>query len=68
MQADIARRALAALSIRGAVTPTSIEEARAAGGEERADSLDDEYYICDEPIADRLFAFVKANRSKNRLV
>jgi hypothetical protein len=29
--------------------------------------LDNEYYDCDEPIADRLFAFVKQNRSRIRI-
>ena len=69
-QADIARRAVAALAIKGAVTAESVEAAHSAGGDDLMDalsSLDDEYYACDEPIADRLFAFVKANRAAIRL-
>ncbi len=69
-QADIARRAVAALGIAGAITPASVEEAQAAGGDELTASLgelDQEYYGCDEPIAERLFAFVKENRSNIRL-
>jgi len=69
-QADIARRAVEALKIKGAVTAESVESAHSTCGDDLADvlgSLDDEYYSCDEPIADRLFAFVKANRAAIRL-
>ncbi len=69
-QADIARRALAALRINGAITPGSINKAQEAGGEALRESLgelDGEYYSCDEPIADRLFAFVKENRDRIHL-
>lgn len=69
-QADIAKRAVAALNIVGAITPGAIEAAQAAGGDELTDhlnELDNEYYGCEEPIADRLFSFVKQNRSKIRL-
>ena len=69
-QADIAKRAVAALNIVGAITPGAIEEAQAAGGDDLTDhlnELDNEYYGCDEPIADRLFTFVKQNRSIIRL-
>lgn len=69
-QADIARRAVEALAIKGAVTAESVKAAHSAGGDDLMDalsSLDDEYYACDEPIADRLFAFVKANRAAIRL-
>lgn len=69
-QAEIAKRAIATLNITGAITPSSIEKAQAAGGEELTgalNELDTEYFSCDEPIADRLFAFVKQNRWKMRL-
>jgi hypothetical protein len=69
-QADIARRAVEALKIKGAVTAESVEAAHAAAGDDLSDvlgSLDDEYYSSDEPIADRLFAFVKANRAAIKL-
>jgi len=69
-QADIARRAVEALAIKGPVTAESVEAAHSAGGDDLMDvlsSLDDEYSSCDEPIADRLFAFVKANRAAIRL-
>ena len=62
--ADIARRALAALSIDGDVTPDSIETAQFAGGDVLCDvleALDAEYYACSESIEDQLFAFAKAN-------
>jgi len=65
--AEIAKRAIAALKITGTITPGAIEHAQAAGGEEltdRLNELDNEYFGCDEPIADRLFTFVKQNRSK----
>jgi hypothetical protein len=69
-QADIARRAVALLGIDGVITNKAIEEAQAAGGEELTESLnelDNEYYGCDEPIADSLLAFVKQNRSRIRI-
>ena len=69
-QADIAKRALEALGVKGALTSASVEAALDAGGDDlsgRLGDLDDEYYKCDEPIADRLFAFVKANRAKVQL-
>jgi hypothetical protein len=31
------------------------------------DAINAEYYACSEPIADRLFAFVKANQKDIRL-
>jgi hypothetical protein len=69
-QSDIAKRALAALGIAGDITPKAIEGAQAAGGEALVaclGELDGEFYACSEPIADRLFAFVKENRSKIQL-
>jgi hypothetical protein len=30
-------------------------------------SLDEEFYSCDEPLAERLFAFIKANKQSIRL-
>jgi hypothetical protein len=69
-QADIARRAVEALAIQGAVTAEAVEAAHSAGGDDLFDalsSLDDEYYASDEPIADRLFDFVKANQAAIRL-
>jgi hypothetical protein len=69
-QAEIAGRAVAALrakgKIKGELTPETVETGLAAGGDalsELLNSLDDEYYACDEPIAERLFAFVKANKA-----
>jgi hypothetical protein len=66
-QAEIAGRAVMGLGLRGAMTHEAIEEALEAGAEELEDALgalDGEYYACDEPIADRLFAFVKQNRER----
>ena len=65
--ADIARRAVAALGLEGTKSPDDVEAAVVAGGDplfDVLDALDKEYFSCKEPIADRLFAFVKANRSK----
>jgi hypothetical protein len=73
-QAEIARRAVAALRTRGTVkgtlTSEAVETGLAAGGDalsEELKSLDDEYFACEEPIAERLFAFVKANKAKVQL-
>lgn len=69
-QAAIAKRAVAALKIKGKYTSDAVETALEKGGDKVSDvlsSLDDEYYACQEPIADRLFGFAKTNRAKIRL-
>ena len=69
-QAAIANRAIAALKIKGSVLPEAVEAAIYAedeGRDEALGALDDKFYACEEPIADRLFAFVKANRAQIRL-
>jgi Domain of unknown function (DUF4375) len=68
--AAITRDAIAALGIAGPVSPD--EAAEVAGGENTAvaDGLhacDDRYYASDEPIADRLFAWIKQNRASIRV-
>ena len=66
INADIARRAVEALQIEGEPTADAVETALVAGGDELSEllaSLDTEYYAFLEPIADRLFAFAKANRA-----
>ena len=65
-QSGIAKRAVAALKLKGTLTPKAVEKALGAGGErlsERLGALDDAYYACDEPIEEKLFAFAKANRA-----
>jgi hypothetical protein len=65
--AAIARRAITALGLAGPPTPARLEEALENGGDELSDTLrsfNDDYYSCDEPIADRLFEFVRAHRQQ----
>jgi hypothetical protein len=68
--ADIARRAIATLKVDGPLTPDAIEAAldvEEHDVEAALSSLDQEYYSCEEPIVDQLFAFVKARRAEIRL-
>ncbi|MGC4066353.1 MAG: DUF4375 domain-containing protein [Polyangiaceae bacterium] len=70
-QAELADRAIALLSIECDINDESIEHALIRGGDELVDSLsavDTDFYACSEPIAERLFAFVKAHRENIRLL
>lgn len=68
--AAIARDALAAISPDGDHTPEGLSTAVEDLDEEAAISLegcDSRYFANDEPIADRLFAWIKANRAGIRI-
>lgn len=68
--AAVVRRAIAALGVVGPLTAAAIEEALDDDAPERDDALDEgdaAFYALAGPIADRLFAFVKANREHIRL-
>lgn len=59
--------AIRALGITGAVTPPAAEDAVRANDEDIEAALnecDARYYDNDEPIADRLFAWIKQNRDQ----
>jgi len=63
--AAITQRAIKAISA-SALTPEAIGEVMAANNEKRQEKLarcDDSYYKSSEPIAERLFSFVKANKA-----
>jgi hypothetical protein len=63
--ATITRRAITALGISD-LTSEAIDAAMAEGDEQRLAKLnryDDSYYKCAEPVAERLFAFIKANKT-----
>jgi hypothetical protein len=62
--ATITQRAIKALRLKE-VTPEAIDAALAKEDDQRLVKLnkcDDSYYNCGEPIADRLLAFIKANK------
>ena len=62
--ASLTARAIAALGV-SELTPDAINEALATPDSEREEALNDcdqEYYSQPEPIAQQLFAFIKANR------
>lgn len=64
-QADIAKRAVGALKIKGKVTPSAIERALTRGGDKLAAELsgcDEAFYTQRENIAEQLFKYVKKNR------
>lgn len=66
----ITQRAIDALQINGPVTPEAVEEVieeEDASREETLQELDDKYFESGEPIAERLFAFVRAHISEVRL-
>ena len=68
--ADIARDALEALDVDGEISAESVAEAVSEGGEHVEQQLaecDDRCFANDEPIADRLFAWIKANRAAIRV-
>lgn len=63
----IASDALAYLQLDGAPTVAKVDAAFAQLGDEASadlGKLDDRYYDNPEPIADRLFAYIKANKSQ----
>ena len=64
--ADITRDAIAALGTNGDLSADAVSEAAQDDEqvEARLRECDDRYFANDEPIADRLFAWIKANRSK----
>jgi hypothetical protein len=68
--ARITRDAIAALHLEGDITPEKAEAAVLADDpavEEALESCDHRYFANDEPIADRLFEWIKANRDAIRL-
>lgn len=68
--ADIARDALEALEVDGELSAESVSDAVSEGKEHVAEQLaecDDRYFANDEPIADRLFAWIKANKATIRV-
>jgi hypothetical protein len=68
--ADITRDAIAALGIEGEMTDDKIEEAVHPDKEavnEALGACDERYFSNDEPIADRLFAWIEANRAAIRV-
>lgn len=67
--ADITRDAIAALGTDGDLSPHAVNEAAQGDGqvETRLGECDNRYYSNDEPIADRLFAWIKANKEKIRV-
>lgn len=67
--AAITRDAIAGLRLSGAVAPASAEAAALSGDkviEQALAACDDRYFSNDEPIADRLFAWIKQNSGRIR--
>jgi hypothetical protein len=63
----LTKRAIAALQIDGEITETGIEAAIEEREDEISDALntlDSEYYQQTENIAERLFKFIKANKTQ----
>ena len=68
--ADIARDAIAAIATDGDLTAQVLSEAAADLDEHTEQALsacDQRYFANDEPLADRLFQWIKANRSAIRI-
>ena len=68
--ADITRDAIAVLAIAGPLTGAKAEEVVCAGNESVAAALnacDDRYFANDEPIAYRLFEWIRANQASIRV-
>jgi hypothetical protein len=68
--ADIARDAVTALSIDGALSADAVSNAVSADDREVERQLgecDDRYFANDEPIADRLFEWIKAHTATIRV-
>jgi hypothetical protein len=68
--ADITRDAIAALGIAGPITGASVEVVVTAGGDRLQTALsacDGRYFAGDEPIADRLFEWIRANQASIRV-
>ena len=67
--ADITRDAVAALRLAGPLTPAAAEAAATRDDDDVDEALsacDGRYFDNDEPIADRLFAFIKDHRTAIR--
>ena len=68
--ADIARRAIDALAIDGPITAESVEMVASECSDElldTLDSVDQEYYACEESIEERLFTFAESHRDHIRI-
>jgi hypothetical protein len=68
--AEITHQAIAALKVQGTLTPDNVAAAAADAEDVLLEALggcDDRYFANDEPIADKLFAWIKANRDSIRL-
>jgi hypothetical protein len=68
--ADITRDAIAALGIAGPVTGAKAEEVVCSGNESVAAALggcDDRFFAGVEPIADRLFEWIRVNKASIRV-
>ena len=67
--ADITRDAIAALGTDGDLSPDAVSEAAQDDDEvgTRLGECDNRYFSNDEPIADRLFAWIEANKGKIRV-
>lgn len=68
--ADLTQRAIKALNIRDGVTGEKAEAVMVADDEavrEALDACDAGYYDNDEPIADRLFAWIRNNKASVRV-
>ncbi len=66
--ASITRDAIDALELTGSLDPARLAEAAESDrARDRLSQCDDRYYGNDEPIADRLFEWIKANRGSIRI-
>jgi hypothetical protein len=68
--AEITRDAVAALNLEGEPTPAAVEKAAMAENHAVQQALarcDERYFANDEPIADRLFAWIGTNRGRIRV-
>ena len=68
--ADITRDAIAAIAPKGDLSPETLEASAADPGDAVGSALaecDNRYFSNDEPIADRLFAWIGANKSRIRV-
>ena len=68
--ADITQQAIAALGIKGEPSPAATEAAILSENEsikKRLGECDDHYFSNDEPIAERLFDWIKRNRAQIRI-
>lgn len=68
--AEITRQAIDALGIKGELTQKAIERVIYDDDDKRTQRLgscDSRYFECEEPIADRLFEWIKQNRMRIRV-